>query len=257
MQHQAGAASFHLCSTLLGLGRAQPEERVPGAAEVGDSLLAQCQGLAHGALYLLDSERRQSGSTHGSRVLYAVSRSSKSQCNRFKLWDRDCLSSINSVAATINPTGEGEDLEEESSDMDEDEAICGRAFLDMEFGMACSAEGSLAGMMTSCELLHGQESNCSSRVQVLHPSLPFPFCAAPDPASHALYVILKSCLPYVPRSCSLPASLQLPDPASGASAPFDVLLITYTMFERDSMDARVDRALIKKWVAHALCKPCK
>lgn len=62
--------------------------------------------------------------------------------------------------------GEGEDLEEESSDMDEDEAICG---------------------------------------------------------------------------------FKLPDPASGASAPFDVLLITYTMFERDSMDARVDRALIKKW----------
>ncbi|GFH27437.1 uncharacterized protein HaLaN_25757, partial [Haematococcus lacustris] len=41
--------------------------------------------------------------------------------------------------------------------------------------------------------------------------------------------------------------LQLSDPASGELAPFDVLITTYSMFERDSPDARVDRAFITKW----------
>ncbi|GFH20839.1 uncharacterized protein HaLaN_18031, partial [Haematococcus lacustris] len=41
--------------------------------------------------------------------------------------------------------------------------------------------------------------------------------------------------------------LQLSDPASGELAPFDVLITTYSMFERDSPDARVDRAFITRW----------
>lgn len=42
--------------------------------------------------------------------------------------------------------------------------------------------------------------------------------------------------------------LQLCDPASGEAAPFDVILTTYSMFERDTGDARIDRAFIAKWV---------
>jgi hypothetical protein len=50
--------------------------------------------------------------------------------------------------------------------------------------------------------------------------------------------------------------LQLSDPASGDAAPFDVILTTYSMFERDSMDARVDRMFIKKWVGNSYFIHC-
>lgn len=54
---------------------------------------------------------------------------------------------------------------------------------------------------------------------------------------------------YADSTCILfvcPPPVQLVDPASGASAPFDVLLTTYSMFERDSNDARIDRAFIMR-----------
>ena len=50
-----------------------------------------------------------------------------------------------------------------------------------------------------------------------------------------------------PRACKcLPCLLQLSDPASGELAPFDVLLTTYSMYERDGPDNKIDRQFVSR-----------
>lgn len=51
---------------------------------------------------------------------------------------------------------------------------------------------------------------------------------------------------FVCRTCVPCCSMQAPDAASGEAAPFQVMLTTYGMYERDSNDARVDRAFLSK-----------
>ena len=69
----------------------------------------------------------------------------------------------------------------------------------------------------------------------------------PRPRTHThTHTHTMSPPPTPPLPSSSPPPVQLPDPSSGRG-PFDVMLCTYTMFEKDSAEHKSDRAFLSRW----------